>query len=305
MASKPGGAKQGDMLFACTNCHRKYKFEQLSSGQHLCKTCRVKHPLVNCTYCRLEFHPVKSSTDGRLSCEHCSRQFKLHGPPSVCSVCNLQSAFNGNKCTRCAHSEKKYGPPVTCDNCKHVCAFVKDEETRQKVDGKTLCLLCTMSYKKTMHRKRGSSRDHSLALSEEKQHPSKKPRVNPPPHESAQRSFSSNSNSQFDGVTSNHLVEMERLQTEVTSLKKQLAMKEQVLIEKDKTICALKAEGLEKDKKYQTMQKTHTDTAEFLKEEIKNLKRQASVSAKGSTKKERDRDPPPPLPPPLPTSSVA
>ena len=30
-------------------------------------------------------------------------------------------------------------------------------------------------------------------------------------------------------------------------------------------ICALKAEGLEKDKKYLTMQKTHTDTAEFLK----------------------------------------
>lgn len=308
MASKPAGAKQGDMLFACTNCHKKYKFEQLSSGQQLCKSCRQKHPLISCTYCRLEFHPVKRSstvTDGRLSCEHCTRQFKQYGPPSACTVCNLQSAFNGDKCSRCAHSEKKYGPPVTCDSCKHVCAFMKDEEARQKVDGKTLCLLCTISYKKTIHRKRSSSRDHSATLSEEKPRASKKPRVDLVLHEPAQRSFSSNSNSQFEGVTSNHLVEVERLQTEIGSLKKQLVTKEQVLIEKDKMICALKAEGLEKDKKYLNMQKMHTDAADFLKEEIKNLKRQVSVSAKGSSKKEKDRDLPTSLSSTLPTSSVA
>lgn len=36
---------KSDMLFACTNCHRRCKFEELSANQQLCK---VRH-LLNVT----------------------------------------------------------------------------------------------------------------------------------------------------------------------------------------------------------------------------------------------------------------
>ena len=54
--------------------------------------------------------------------------------------------------SRCLSSEKKYGAPVVCEQCKLKCAFERPQNQKEKVDGKTLCFLCTMNYKKVKHR---------------------------------------------------------------------------------------------------------------------------------------------------------
>lgn len=71
--------------------------------------------------------------------------------PTACDYCNIIAAFIGSKCQRCTNSEKKYGPPLTCEQCKQRCAFDrKDPESKKKVDGKQLCWLCTVSYKRAI-----------------------------------------------------------------------------------------------------------------------------------------------------------
>ncbi|KAG2456863.1 CW15A protein, partial [Polypterus senegalus] len=49
-------------LYACTKCHQRYPFEELSQGQQLCKECRIAHPIVKCTYCRSEFQQERLSS---------------------------------------------------------------------------------------------------------------------------------------------------------------------------------------------------------------------------------------------------
>ena len=36
---------KSEMLFACTNCHRRCKFEELSANQQLCKVRHLSTPL--------------------------------------------------------------------------------------------------------------------------------------------------------------------------------------------------------------------------------------------------------------------
>lgn len=135
-------------LFACTRCNSRHPFEELSSGQQLCKECRGA--LVKCTYCRTEFQQESKSNLNTI-CKKCEQNVKLYGKPSACEYCNIIAAFIGNKCQRCTNSEKKYGQPLPCEQCKQRCAFDrKDPESRKKVDGKLLCWLCTLSYKRAL-----------------------------------------------------------------------------------------------------------------------------------------------------------
>jgi hypothetical protein len=75
--------------------------------------------------------------------------FFLPFKPKPCQYCNIIAAFIGNKCQRCTNSEKKYGPPYSCEQCKQQCAFDRKDD-RKKVDGKLLCWLCTLSYKRVL-----------------------------------------------------------------------------------------------------------------------------------------------------------
>lgn len=137
-------------LFACTRCNSRHPFEELSSGQQLCRDCRGAFSMVKCTYCRTEFQQ-ESKLSLNTICKKCEQNVKQFGKPSSCEYCNLIAAFIGNKCQRCTNSEKKYGTPLTCDQCKQRCAFDrKDPESRKKVDGKLLCWLCTLSYKRAL-----------------------------------------------------------------------------------------------------------------------------------------------------------
>ncbi|XP_053533137.1 protein FAM76B isoform X3 [Ictalurus punctatus] len=160
-------------LYACTKCNQRYPFEELSQGQQLCKECRIAHPMVKCTYCRTEFQQ-ESKTN--TICKKCAQNVKQFGTPKPCQYCNIIAAFIGTKCQRCTNSEKKYGPPQTCEQCKQQCAFDRKEEGRRKVDGKLLCWLCTLSYRRVLQKTKeqrkglGSSHSNSSSLSD-KEHP--------------------------------------------------------------------------------------------------------------------------------------
>jgi len=137
-------------LFACTRCNSRHPFEELSSGQQLCRECRNAYSMVKCTYCRTEFQQ-ESKASLNTHCKKCEQNVKQFGKPSACEYCNLIAAFIGSKCQRCTNSEKKYGAPHTCEQCKQRCAFDrKDPESRKKVDGKLLCWLCTLSYRRAL-----------------------------------------------------------------------------------------------------------------------------------------------------------
>jgi len=137
-------------LFACTRCNSRHPFEELSSGQQLCRECRNAYSTVKCTYCRSEFQQ-ESKQGLNTICKKCEQNVKQFGKPSACEYCNLIAAFIGNKCQRCTNSEKKYGAPLTCEQCKQRSAFDrKDPESRKKVDGKLLCWLCTLSFKRAL-----------------------------------------------------------------------------------------------------------------------------------------------------------
>ncbi|XP_033739826.1 protein FAM76B-like isoform X2 [Pecten maximus] len=136
-------------LFACTKCHTRHPFEELSQAEQLCKECRSNFPVVKCTYCRAEFQQEDKSNTNSI-CKKCDQNVKVHGKPSVCEYCNILAAFIGNKCQRCANSERRWGPPLTCEQCKQKCAFDRTDGTRKKVDGKLLCWLCTLAYKRAL-----------------------------------------------------------------------------------------------------------------------------------------------------------
>ncbi|PKK17099.1 family with sequence similarity 76, member A [Columba livia] len=114
----------------------------------LLQECRIAHPIVKCTYCRTEFQQ-ESKTN--TICKKCAQNVKLYGTPKPCQYCNIIAAFIGNKCQRCTNSEKKYGPPHSCEQCKQQCAFDRKDD-RKKVDGKLLCWLCTLSYKRVLQK---------------------------------------------------------------------------------------------------------------------------------------------------------
>ncbi|KAM7444938.1 Protein fam76b [Porites harrisoni] len=302
-------------LFACTNCNGRHPFDQLSKGDQLCKDCRKTYPLVTCTYCRLEFHLLKS-TEKDPVCKKCSYNLKMFGQPSCCEYCNIRAAFDGNKCSRCLSSEKKYGPPVSCEQCKLNCAFEKPLESRDKVDGKTLCLLCTLSYKRILHKakkgeKRANNHDHHRDR-KSKRSKIPKPENTESPKDGKPASlaaaaldrigssrgspltvalYSSMSNDALNEpiAMESHITELTELKEQVLNLKKQLQQKEQALIEKEKKITELKAEHWEKEKEFRQkitqMQKDHSERLESLQVENRNLKRQvASLSKTGKEK---------------------
>ncbi|XP_015772202.1 PREDICTED: protein FAM76A-like [Acropora digitifera] len=298
-------------LFACTHCNARHPFEQLSKGDQLCKDCRKTYPLVTCTYCRLEFHLLRN-TEKDPVCKKCTYNFKMYGQPSCCEYCNIRAAFEGSKCSRCLSSEKKYGPPVSCEQCKLNCAFEKPAEARDKVDGKTLCLLCTLSYKRILHKakkrekrvggqdahKRERKSKHAKLMKTENNDSPKdgKPlsvaaaaleRIGnnrgSPLNIGIYSSMTNDANSESIMLES-HITELTELKEQVVNFKKQVQQKEQALIEKEKKITELKAEHWEKEKEFRQkiiqMQKDNADRVESLQVENRNLKRQVSSLSK-------------------------
>ncbi|XP_055099615.1 protein FAM76B-like isoform X1 [Symphalangus syndactylus] len=294
-------------LHACTECTQRYPFEELSQGQQLCKECRIAHPIVKCTYCRSEFQQ-ESKTN--TICKKCAQNVKQFGTPKPCQYCNIIAAFIGTKCQRCTNSEKKYGPPQTCEQCKQQCAFDRKEEGRRKVDGKLLCWLCTLSYKRVLQKTKeqrkslGSSHSNSSSssLREKDRHhpkhhhhhhhhhrrhstiqnetPKKKPKL-----ESKPSNGDSSINQSADSGRTDNFVLISQLKEEVMSLKRLLQQRDQTTLEKDKKLTELKADFQYQESNLRTkmnsMEKAHKETVEQLQAKNRELLKQVAALSKG------------------------
>uniref|UniRef100_A0A8D0GEK8 Protein FAM76B n=1 Tax=Sphenodon punctatus TaxID=8508 RepID=A0A8D0GEK8_SPHPU len=295
-------------LYACTKCNQRYPFEELSQGQQLCKECRIAHPIVKCTYCRSEFQ--KESKTNTI-CKKCAQNVKQFGTPKPCQYCNIIAAFIGTKCQRCTNSEKKYGSPQTCEQCKQQCAFDRKEEGRRKVDGKLLCWLCTLSYKRVLQKTKeqrksiGSSHSNSSSssLTEKDQHNSKHHHrhhhhhhhrhssshhkissLTPEQDQGLWKQSSSINQSAESGGTDNFVL-ISQLKEEVMSLKRLLKQRDQTILEKDKKLTELKADFQYQESNLRTkmnsMEKAHKETVEQLQAKNRELLKQVAALSKG------------------------
>ncbi|GAB6032509.1 hypothetical protein CHUAL_011405 [Chamberlinius hualienensis] len=301
-------------LFACTKCNSRHPFEELSQGQQLCKECRGAYPIVKCTYCRTEFQQESKGNTSTI-CKKCEQNVKAYGKPSACEYCNIIAAFIGTKCQRCTNSEKKYGPPLSCEQCKQKCAFDRQDDSRKKVDGKLLCWLCTLSYKRALakakqndplrhssfslhkssstghHRSSGHKFKNHHMRSPFKQHSSgissKKPRLdsNSKITSNGNQPNSSMESAAPDLTSSDHLVAVTQLREQIAVLQKQLQAKDQQLIAKDRTMTELKATHHNTERelrnKMQQQLKQHSEAVEGLQNKLKTYQKQVASLSKG------------------------
>ncbi|XP_030216592.1 protein FAM76B isoform X6 [Gadus morhua] len=299
-------------LYACTKCNQRYPFEELSQGQQLCKECRIAHPMVKCTYCRSEFQQ-ESKTN--TICKKCAQNVKQFGTPKPCQYCNIIAAFIGTKCQRCTNSEKKYGPPQTCEQCKQQCAFDRKEEGRRKVDGKLLCWLCTLSYRRVLqktkdqrkgfgssnsssslgdkdqhsrphhhqqhpHNRHSSSHHNHKSSSIQKETPKKKPKLELKPS----NGDSSITQSMDSGGTDNFIL-ISQLKEEVMSMKRMLQQRDQTILEKDRKLTEIKADFQYQESnmrvKMNNMDKAHKESMEQQQTKNRELLKQVAALSKG------------------------
>uniref|UniRef100_A0A671KI63 Protein FAM76B n=1 Tax=Sinocyclocheilus anshuiensis TaxID=1608454 RepID=A0A671KI63_9TELE len=293
-------------LYACTKCNQRFPFEELSQGQQLCKECRIAHPIVKCTFCRSEFQQ-ESKTN--TICKKCAQNVKQFGTPKPCQYCNIIAAFIGTKCQRCTNSEKKYGPPQTCEQCKQQCAFDRKDEGRRKVDGKLLCWLCTLSYRRVLQKTKeqrkglGSSHSNSSSLSE-KEHQRHHHNHQHHRHGSSHKNtnlFIGNPcknavlcmcagcrilslNSMDSGGTDNFIL-ISQLKEEVMSLKRMLQQRDQTILEKDRKLTELKADFQYQESnmrvKMNNMEKAHKEAMEQQQAKNRELMKQVAALSKG------------------------
>ncbi|CAD6208298.1 GSCOCG00003307001-RA-CDS [Cotesia congregata] len=305
-------------LFACSRCFGRHPFEELSPGQQLCKECRGSYPVVKCTYCRSEFQQtVKGNTC--TICKKCEQNVKAYGKPSACEYCNTIAAFIGSKCQRCTNSEKRYGPPVTCEQCKQKCAFDRQDEdkkfTRYKVDGKLLCWLCTLSYKRALAKTKQSDADrrahlklaHDRASKHKEQklkgHNKRPHRVDvtklPPQPEPAEVNGPTplkvarmvGVHDPHDPNSSDHVVAVTQLKEKIAHLQKQLSQKDNQLLTKDRQITDLKAKNFTSEtelrNKMKLTEKEYESKVATMQSKISTLLKEVATLSKSTKRADR------------------
>ncbi|KAL1491061.1 hypothetical protein ABEB36_011714 [Hypothenemus hampei] len=292
-------------LFACSRCFARFPFEELSAGQQLCKECRGAFPVVKCTYCRSEFQQTSKGNTSTI-CKKCEQNVKSYGKPTACEYCNIIAAFIGNKCQRCTNSEIKYGPPVNCEQCKQKCAFDRQDDDK-KVDGKLLCWLCTLSFKRALAKTKQGDAERRAHLKMSARHKSgsghnnkegklrghnkrpNRPDVTklPVPDDQPPNKLI-RTNLDMDPNSSDHVVAMTQLKEQIASLKKQLSQKDAQLLAKDKTITELKAKHFTMEAELRTKmkkdQKENDDKVDSLNKRISGLLKQVASLSKSSKK---------------------
>lgn len=296
------------LLFACSRCFTRHPFEELSHGQQLCKECRGAFPVVKCTYCRSEFQQTSKGNTSTI-CKKCEQNVKAYGKPTACEYCNIIAAFIGNKCQRCTNSEIKYGPPVNCEQCKQKCAFDRHDDDK-KVDGKLLCWLCTLSFKRALAKtKQGDAERRHLKMGHLHKKHKDKPRSHskrpnrpdvtkmPPPEEVSPNKMARNNSGapvrgELDPNSSDHVIAMTQLKEQIASLTKQLSQKNSELLNKDKLITELKANNFttenELRQKLKNLQKEYDDKVDSLNNKISNLLKEIASLSKSAKKGSRN-----------------
>ncbi|XP_014238378.1 protein FAM76A [Trichogramma pretiosum] len=306
------GNNTSQTLYACSRCFSRHPFEELSSGQQLCKECRGTFPVVKCTYCRSEFQQTMKGNTSTI-CKKCEQNVKAYGKPSACEYCNTIAAFIGSKCQRCTNSEKRYGRPVTCEQCKQKCAFDRHDEDK-KVDGKLLCWLCTLSYKRALARTKQTESERKAHMKMVQQraakhkeqklkgHNKRPHRVDvtklpplsdttdnngPTPIKAARMA---GVHDPHDPNISDHVVAVTSLKEKIANLQKQISQKDGQLLAKEKQITELKAHNFtaetELRNRMKTSEKEYENKISNMQSKITNLLKEVATLSK-STKRER------------------
>ncbi|KAL1435776.1 hypothetical protein MTO96_010560 [Rhipicephalus appendiculatus] len=263
-------------------------FEELSQGQQLCKDCRGAFPIVKCTYCRTEYQQESGKVGTGVICKKCEQNVKAYGKPT-------------------AYTD----PPVSCEQCKQRCAFDRKDDSRRKVEGKLLCWLCTLSFKravaKTKHndpmrhtvlgKNHHHHRKHSHSSSSLSNHKAgsdhgsaKRPRLDPAKLANGSTPLRSTPETSglLDPNSSDHVVVLTQLREQVSSLQKQLSLKDQQLLAKDKQIAELKAHMSSDERnareKMQAEKKKHSEVVQDLMNKLLTLQKQIAAKAKSNRK---------------------
>merc|ERR1719189_1934530 len=233
-------------------------------------------------------------------CKKCEQNVQKYGKPTSCQYCNIIAAFVNGKCHRCHESYRRYGPPKTCEQCKQKCAFDKKDK-----EGKLLCWLCSMSYKRALVRtKQSDPARHSRVFKAEKEKEKKEKkekekasrdkyfnhkipqRPDVTKMKPARRSSSSEEplakipkkahpNRESD---TDHVAEITQLKEKIASMQRTITQKNNELVKKQGEITAMKAklfneENLIKEK-MKVQQKINDDKVQDLNRTVASLQSQ-------------------------------
>ncbi|XP_040832773.1 protein FAM76B isoform X8 [Ochotona curzoniae] len=213
--------------------------------------------LYACTKCTQRY-PFEELSQGQQLCKEC----RIAHPIVKCTYCRSefqQESKTNTICKKCAQNVKQFGT----------------------VDGKLLCWLCTLSYKRVLQKTKeqrktlGSSHSNSSSsLPEKDQHHSKH-------HHHHHHHPELNTDS---GGTDNFVL-ISQLKEEVMSLKRLLQQRDQTILEKDKKLTELKADFQYQESNLRTkmnsMEKAHKETVEQLQAKNRELLKQVAALSKG------------------------
>lgn len=286
----------------CGNCNIKHASAELSGPQHLCKECRRTLPQEKCSFCQIDFYVIGDINKSKPACKKCSEYYNKFGDPKACDWCKTPSAFKGSKCFQCKSAEEKYGKPSRCEGCKKNSYFDKGPEAKKKVENKALCLLCTLKFKKELHRS-GKFKRSSAEIVNSKSSKSKRPRDSNDASSSAHRackkgppkemgvqvdlcghsSVEDKSSSDKDNSMEAMLLTTQ-LKEEIAQLKRQLDARDRELIVKGKELSEKKTDMWELEKKLQKkitdLGQEHIKRIEGMEQIIRDVKAHNSVLVK-------------------------
>ncbi|XP_044775690.1 protein FAM76B isoform X5 [Neomonachus schauinslandi] len=216
--------------------------------------------LYACTKCTQRY-PFEELSQGQQLCKEC----RIAHPIVKCTYCRSefqQESKTNTICKKCAQNVKQFGT----------------------VDGKLLCWLCTLSYKRVLQKTKeqrkslGSSHSNSSSssLTEKDQHT---------------KWTKQGHNNQFseelsaDSGGTDNFVLISQLKEEVMSLKRLLQQRDQTILEKDKKLTELKADFQYQESNLRTkmnsMEKAHKETVEQLQAKNRELLKQVAALSKG------------------------
>ncbi|KAG3282528.1 family with sequence similarity 76 member A, transcript variant X4 [Ictidomys tridecemlineatus] len=240
--------------------------------------------LYACTKCHQRF-PFEALSQGQQLCKEC----RIAHPVVKCTYCRTeyqQESKTNTICKKCAQNVQLYGT----------------------VDGKLLCWLCTLSYKRVLQKTKEQRKHLSSSSRAGHQEKEQYSRLSGGSHYNSQKTLSTSSiqneipkkKSKFDSITTNgdsfspdlaldspgtdHFVIIAQLKEEVATLKKMLHQKDQMILEKEKKITELKADFQYQESqmraKMNQMEKTHKEVTEQLQAKNRELLKQAAALSK-------------------------
>uniref|UniRef100_A0ABI7YMD3 Family with sequence similarity 76 member A n=1 Tax=Felis catus TaxID=9685 RepID=A0ABI7YMD3_FELCA len=211
--------------------------------------------LYACTKCHQRF-PFEALSQGQQLCKEC----RIAHPVVKCTYCRTeyqQESKTNTICKKCAQNVQLYGT----------------------VDGKLLCWLCTLSYKRVLQKTKEQRKHLSSSSRASHQEKEQYSRLSGGGH---YNSFSPDL--ALDSPGTDHFVIIAQLKEEVATLKKMLHQKDQMILEKEKKITELKADFQYQESqmraKMNQMEKTHKEVTEQLQAKNRELLKQAAALSK-------------------------